>query len=335
MPTLRTHAAPPAGRSAARARVRRGVLLAAFATLGAVDRAAAQAETPFEVDLLRPTGRGPFIAVDSASGTAVGRTEGRLLLTHSARPLVAVAPGPDVEGRRVPLVASSSRVLAVAHHGVTRSLELSLAVPFTLARTGSGLDGIRSTEPAALAGGGLGRLLFGVHYEAASLRAGTGRFHARFGFELALPTVGDGDYLGPAAVGWLPHGTFGLQQGPFTFGTYLGFRLERSTLLLDTRQGSALDGRLGIGFQALQGWLSVGLEGLLLASLLPQPNGGASVPAEWLGSVQSRLGTSWLDLGLGFGTALPVVAGREGAEASPPAPAWRGIVFLGLHGPRR
>jgi hypothetical protein len=257
-------------------------------------------------------------------------------VTYLTRPITIVAASPDPSGREIRVLDD---VLDGSVHGAyapAPHLELLLAVPFTIARSGTGVGGITTQAPTSAGGAALGDVRVGAGHDLFDTRSDDLVVHGMSRLQLALPTGGDlAGSRGPTVA---PSFVFDGSIGAFDIATEHGLRLRAASDLGGSRLGSQWFSSLGVGFRPLaSGRLAFALEAFLLPSLISQqhtlPDGtrveATLVPAEWMLSVRTRP-VKELTLKLGAGTSIPLSEETrrrpDGTEASD--------TFAGMTSPR-
>lgn len=276
----------------------------------------------FDADaLLVPAAPSRFAGISSTTPLESGSLSLGADATYLTRPVVLSTLAPDPDGREVPAVRRVVDVsIAVAYAPVHR-LELSLVIPFAAHRSGTGLRGVTSQNGPDL-GAAFRDVRLGAGYGAVDARiAGGARFTVMPRLDVLLPTGDETTFAGERSVLLWPRVGAGVALGRFFADSELGARLREPVELGGARLGTELTASLGAGVSALdRGLLDVALETWLRFSPISQrrPDGsgvldGTLVPAEWMLSVRSQVGS--LSFRMGAGTALPLSSEvREDAE---------------------
>lgn len=259
-----------------------------------------------------PASPTPFVVVPSARALAQGAWSAGASVTYLARPITIVAASPDPKGREIRVLDDVFDGSVHGAYAPTPHLELLLAVPFTIARTGTGVGGITTQAPTSAGGAALGDVRVGAGHDLFAARSDDLVVHGMSRLQLALPT--GGDLAGSRGPTLAPSFVFDGSIGAFDIATEHGLRLRAASDLGGTRLGSQWLSSLGIAFRPLAGGrLAFALEAFFLPSLVPQrhtlPDGtrafGTLVPAEWMFSLRARPATE-LTLKLGAGTSIPL-----------------------------
>lgn len=287
-------------------------------------------------DTLWPhAGPARFIAVGSTETTAEGQLGFGLVTSYLSRPVVLrlPAPGASVGGSEAFAVDDLVNGTFLWSFGVTRSLELDLAVPLTFGQGGTGLapvTGGPGLKDTAVRDARFG-FTYALHAPArrapapeAGAPAAPGRgdgwgLAARL--EVSAP-IGDADqFAGERAGVFAPSAAADLRAGRLFAGAELGARVRPDAELLDARIGTQLVASLGVGYDILAGErLSATLEAWALPTFAEQqdvslvagkyqtvPNGKRVTPAEWQLSVRSApLRSGGLSVQLGGGGGVPL-----------------------------
>jgi hypothetical protein len=289
-----------------------------------VTRAAAASCSPdtrqstcFDSDALWiPAGASRFVGISSPRAPARGVLVVGADVTALRRPVVLSTRAPDPAGRDVPVVKDVIDVQLGAAYAPVRRVELSLVVPFAVARSGTGLAGVTSQSGPGI-GPAFRDLRLGAGYTLLDVTLPDAPVSVAVmpRMDVTLPTGDQDAFAGERGVVFAPRVAGGVTLGRFFVESELGARLRRTVEIGGARLGSEVTASLGIGFDAAShGWLSIGLESWLRASLESQDRGeraevgsvqdGTLLPAEWMLSVQSRFAD--FALRAGAGTAIPL-----------------------------
>jgi OOP family OmpA-OmpF porin len=280
-------------------------------------------------DTLWPhAGPARFLAVGSAETLLSGQLGFGLVTSYLSQPIVfrLVSPGPSQPSEEQ-AVNDQVNGTFLWSYGVTRRLELDIAVPLTFGQGGTGLtpatggQGLRDTAMRDLR---FGLALTIVPHVGAAVgapdasprpQASAWGLVARF--EVSAPTGDQDQFAGEGSGAFLPSVAADYRTGDFFMGAEVGARLRRTTELLGARVGTQLVTALGAGFDFLPRELfSATLEAWALPTFAEQdtvgassatPNGGHITPAEWLLSVRSApLASGDLSVQLGGGSGIPL-----------------------------
>jgi OmpA-OmpF porin, OOP family len=283
-------------------------------------------------DTLWPhAGPARFLAVGSAESVGSGQIGFGLVTSYLSQPIVfrLVSPGPS-QPSEVHAVSDQVNGTFLWSYGVSRRLELDIAVPLTFGQGGTGLTpvtggaGLRDTAMRDLRFGFTLAIVphLGAAVGAASAspppQASAWGLVARL--EMSAPTGDDDQFAGEGAGAFLPSVAADYRTGDFFMGAEVGARLRPTTELLGARVGTQLVTALGFGFDFLpRELLSAALEAWALptfdqqdaagASSSGAPTGGHITPAEWQLSMRSvPLASGDLSIQLGGGGGIPLAS---------------------------
>jgi hypothetical protein len=276
----------------------------------------------FDADpLWIPTGPTPFASVPSARTLAPGALSLLLAAGYSDRPVVLVAPSPHPDGQSIDVVRGTSTLTLGARYGLTRGVDLGLAVPFVPFQTGSGTQSItdQHTEPLTAVALRDPRLEL-----AATLLGRDARAPFALGTRLVLgvPFGTERAVAGAAGLTVAPALTAELGLGRVRLGADLGWRVVRAVNFATVREGSAVTAALAATVTLLEHpGLSVGAESWLSAHVAGRPPGvpasNLDLPAEWLGTLGLAPDGAWSFLAAG-GSGIPLskVHGPDGRAST-------------------
>ena len=239
-----------------------------------------------------------------------------LVTSYLSRPIVllSVSPGPK-QGSQYSAVDDQVNGTFLWSYGVTRRLEIDLALPLTFGQGGTGLAPV--TGGAGLKDTATRDMRFGFTYAIVPHDARDGAILDRYGawglvarFEVSAPTGDQSQFAGERSGVFVPSVAGDYRWGRFFAGAELGARVRPTTELLGARIGSQLVTAIGVGYDLLpHALLGVALEAWALPTFV--------TPAEWQVSVRSaplRRGDVSLQLGGGggipFGGDLPIATAR-------------------------
>jgi hypothetical protein len=265
-----------------------------------------------------------------------------LVTSYLTRPVVLLLPSSDPQGSEVVAVRDLVDATPLFSLGLTDRLELDLAVPVALYRSGLGVSPLtsQSSEPIAhtamrdLRTGATLRLL-GRSYDPSC----NDPLAMAARLELALPTGAHDSFAGDAAVVASPSLAAEWRPQPFVLGAEVGARVRRTADLAGSRIGSQLAVALGAGIDVLEkSRLGVFAEMAALPTLAAQRElardpltgdrvdaGGRPplVPIEWqLGVRSADLLASGVSIGLGAGSSLAL------GESGVTSPRFRATLSL-------
>jgi hypothetical protein len=272
-------------------------------------------------DVLWPhAGASTFVAVGSTETVAAGRLGFGLVADYLSRPIVIQVPAPGPGGGAQYAVNDQVNATFLWSYGVTRRLELDLALPLTLGQGGAGLQPI--TGGSALHDTAQRDFRYGfaytlvAHEPEAGSAAGAGDGAARespFGLagrlEVSAPTGDRDQFASDGAAVFVPSLAADLRSAGWAVGAEVGARIRPATQLLDARVGTQLVAALGVGYDLLpRKLLTATIEAWALPTLAGRANasGDALVPAEWqLSARTAPLEKGDLSIQAGGGSAIP------------------------------
>jgi hypothetical protein len=291
----------------------------------------------FEADPLRvPPAHARFGGIASADVLGAGQSAFSLASTLVLSPLTLNAPSSDPDGREIAVVEREASLIFGLGLGLGRRFELLASLPTSVARAGTGVEGVTAQQGAPLPRTAVRDPRLGLAY---SPLAGAGPLALEARLELSLPMGDESRLAGYAGPGVLPALTGELALDRVVLGAEVGARLGQAADFATTRHGS----ELFLGAGALVGVLSdglldVSLELWLRPSLAGAPAAGnnagstSGLPAEWLLGAASGDGQAF-SVFVGGGSGLPLSRERNGdgrsqAVLAPTAPAFRGLLAL-------
>jgi hypothetical protein len=300
-----------------------GVAAVACAAFGALQATAARAtECTGSVnpcindDTLWPhAGPSHFQSVGDSATVAPSHLGFGLVATYLSQPLTLHLTSPGGGSRDV-VVHDQGDATFLWSYGVTRRLELDLALPLTLGQGGTGLapesggPGLRDTA--------VRDMRFGLAYQIVSKRVlradSSDAAPATWGlagrFEVSAPTGDRGQFGYERAAVYIPSFAVDGRVRRFFWAAEVGARIRPVAELLGARIGSQLLGALGLGVDLLPNErLAATLEAWALPTLAGQSsaegNAGALVPAEWQLSLRtSPMPSHEVSVQLGGGGAI-------------------------------
>jgi hypothetical protein len=262
-----------------------------------------------------------FVGIASAEPLGARKFSFGVGTSYLSRPIVLHASSPDPEGRDIFVVDDALDTTWLFAYGVTRRLELTAALPFTLHQSGAGVEGVTSQSGPPLARTAVADPRVGAGFSIFH-EASTGwQSDAKLLLDVALPLGDQSDFAGEGSFVEAPALVAELRAGRFSAAGEIGARFRSARAMAGQRVGSELVSMLGLEFDVLpHEVLSVGAEGWLFPSLVSQnyraSNGtlvqdATIVSAEWLASLRSSLAHHELELQLGGGTGIPLSSDRE------------------------
>jgi hypothetical protein len=285
-----------------------------------------------------------FIGVGGAETLAPGKMGFGLLTSYQSRPIVLHIPSPGPAGSNQNAVNDQVTSTFVFGYGVTKQLELGVAMPLTLGQGGSGVSAItagqdlRDTAVRDLRFGAAYAILPRDRVEPSFQRPDAPRpsaFGLAVRFEMSAPTGDRGQFAGERSAVFIPTVAADYRRGRWFAGLELGARIRKTSEFVGARVGTQASVGLGVGFDIFsRERLSVMLEARALPTFSEQhdasstttssPNGRHITPAEWtLGARSAPFAGSDLALMIGGGTAIPF-----GGEAAITAPRYRFVLGI-------
>lgn len=281
--------------------------------------------TCIQSDTLWPhAGAARFVGVGGTETLREGGLGFGLVTTYLSRPIVLGVASPSPSGTEHYVIDNQVNGTFLFAYGVTKRLELDLALPVTFGQSGAGKQPV--TGGNQLRDTASRDMRFGFAYALVSHQAvGKGTSPHDWSltprFEVSAP-IGDRDnFAGESSAVFVPTLAAEYRLGRFFTGLEAGARLRRTATFAGARIGSQGMAGLGIGYDVLGNQLlTVGGEARMLPILVEQAdavqgsrglttrlNGKAAIPAEWMLSVGSA---PFLDGDLGFiaagGGAIPL-----------------------------
>jgi hypothetical protein len=251
-------------------------------------------------------------------------------------PVVLVAPAPDVGGREIHVVRTTTTLTFGVGFGLGHGFGVLAELPFVPYQQGTGVEGVTSQQAPPLGSAAVRDPRFGVEWTAFG-REPSEPVALAPRLELA-PPLGEAALLaGAAGMTVIPGLAFEARADRFTFGADTSLRLRRAVTFGSVQKGSEAVLGAGASVRLLSAPLvRIGLEAWLRPGFLgPAPDAdpdALDLPAEWLASsVLAWERTSEYSLALGAGGALPLSHGAAEADgwfAGVTAPAFRAVVAL-------
>lgn len=275
---------------------------------------------------LRP-GAGPFLSVGSGTTAAPGSFAFSVLGSYLSRPIALKVASPDPAGTTVHVVDDQVDLSFLWALGVTSRLELTLAAPVSIYRSGAGLSDALGTKDV-LPRSSLGDMRFGAAYAILEHPrrgpAGGTSLIARLDF--AAPTGDSASFAGSGRMTIVPSLVLDHRVGRWDFAAEAGARVRPAYDLGGSRVGSQIMGSAGVSFDVLpeRSLLSVGAEAFALYTLggtieagrfAGQPSAPV-FPAEWMATVRSAPILAG-DLGFVIGAGGPLPLTSEPSVTNP------------------
>ncbi len=313
-------------RSLAPAILATALLLPSAARADDVCRAAPLVSTCVNSDTLWPhAGPQRFVAVGGTETNDEGRLGFGLVADYQSRPIVFHIPTPGAAGSDQYAINDQVNGTFLWSYGVTRRLELDLAVPITFGQSGSGTEPVTGSVQH-LQDTAVRDLRFGAAY-ALLPREPADRvrvFSLTARFEMSAPT-GDRTQLAGDRTGvFIPSVAADYRRGRWFAGAEIGARIRPAEQILGADVGTQGVVGIGIGYDVLKklDLLSVMVEARMLPTFAKQyvavqtPIGTTETsssaflaPAEWMLSVRSApLGSGAFAVTAGGGGAIPITS---------------------------
>jgi len=290
--------------------------------------------TCIEADTFWPRpGPASFAFVGATDTTARGRFGFGLVTTYLARPIVLLVPSAAPDGTEVTAVDHLWNTTFLFSYGLTERLEVGVALPLTLYRTGTGVSSIASQQTQPLSHTAMRDARVGASYRLLGRAPADPPelFALAARMELALPTGAASSFAGDSSVVVMPSFAGDVRFDRFIAAAELGARIRKTSDLLGSRVGPELVTALGLGAELLaNGALSTSLEAIALPTLVAQYDlalAGTServaassrpplVPAEWQASVRTAALMNG-DLSLSLGGGGPITFTGETGITTP------------------
>jgi hypothetical protein len=238
---------------------------------------------------------------------------------YLARPIVLHIPSPGAGGSDVYAIDNQVNGNFLWSYGVTRRLELDIALPITFGQNGAGAAPITGST-TSLRTTSVRDLRFGFAYRLVPHeRERPWGMTARL--EVSAPSGDRDDFAGDRTGVFVPSLAFDYKKGRFFAGLEIGGRIRPAAQLAGANVGSQAMASLGVGYDLLarRDLLGVMLEARTLPTFATQytpaqtqagvtesSNSSFLAPSEWmLAARSSPLATRDLDFVLGAGTAIP------------------------------
>jgi hypothetical protein len=269
--------------------------------------------TCFDADTLWvPASPTAFVGIPGASALPARSFALTADASYLSRPVVLSTLSPDPNGRDVRVVDDVVDATISGAYAPVRHLELTIALPMAVYRTGTGLSGVTTQSGPGLEGTALRDIRIGAAHDIVTLRPQGFRIDIATALVLSLPTGDASEFAGAREPVTSPGLSFSLRKGVFFAGADAGARIRRPVSIGGARLGTEIVSMLGAGIDALdRERLALAVEAWLYPTFLSQEQTfrdgvrvteGTLVPAEWMLSARTRLGD--VTLVGGFGTAI-------------------------------
>ncbi|WP_394830939.1 hypothetical protein LVJ94_30975 [Pendulispora rubella] len=282
-------------------------LLASSVALASYEAAAApsscdnpQTNTCINAETLWPNpGPSRFVGVGGTETVAPAHLGFGLLASYLSRPIVLHLPSPAPTGTDVNALDNQINANFLFAYGITKQLELDLALPLTLIQSGSGISGLTAGD--RLHSTAMRDLRFGFAYAILPRLEPEQPFALTARLVVSAPTGDSDQFARDKSAVFAPSLAADYRRGKFFAGLELGARIRETSEFVGGRVGTQGYAALGFGFDILRNdLLSVTGEARVLpifpeqhdlvqdgAFLRSEPNGKHLVPAEWTAGVRS------------------------------------------------
>jgi hypothetical protein len=298
-------------------------------------------------DTLWPhVGPSRFVAIGGTETIEQGKIGFGVLASYQSRPIVLTVPSPGPLGTNLNAVNDQVNATFMFEYGITKKLEIGVALPLTLGQGGSGTSGLTGGED--LRDTAVRDMRFGFAYSVldkpkldptlAKKPHATDGLGLAVRFEMSAPTGDKDQFAGEQSAVFIPSLAADYRIGQLFFAGEAGARLRSTDEFVGARVGSQLAFALGAGFDILsRERLTVTGEARALPTLTEQhdaeqtvagvtsnPNGRFITPAEWLLAVRSAPFRGGDFAGqIGGGGAIPF-----GGESAITTPRFRFILSI-------
>ena len=279
-------------------------------------------------DVLWPhAGPARFVSIGSTETVAEGEIGFGLVTSYLSRPIVLHVATPGPGGSDQNAVDNQINGTFLWAYGVTKRLELDLAMPLTFIQDGAGLSPVSGGN--ALKDTAVRDLRFGLTYALVPhARVAPDRRPESWGLaarlEVSAPTGDEEQFASDGAGVFVPSVAADYRRDEFFAGAEVGARIRPTEELLGARVGTQLVMALGVGYDILpRELLSAVLEAWALPTFAEQhslsgggvatastPDGSHIAPAEWqLSARTAPLKGGDLAIQLGGGGEIPLTSG--------------------------
>lgn len=255
-----------------------------------------------------------FASLNSAHELRAGTLSFALAGVYQYRPLLLLAPSPDIHGREVALVEHviDNQMLMAA--GLGRDFDLSVALRWVPYQTGAGVGAVRSRVAQDLPRTAVRDPLLGIGYALWRFRNAHEELHLKLRGDASLP-FGDADrFAGEKGPVFAPSANLEFASGRLTLAGEAGLRLRSAVTLADVHYGAQFTAGLGIAVEAMRDVLFASAELSASPGLATSEETAADTPAHWVPAEWGvSLTTRWADnysLLLSGGGALPLSSQR-------------------------
>ena len=270
-------------------------------------------------------GPSQFVAVGGTETVGASQLGFGLVTTYLSRPIELTVPSPSPSNpTKEPAIDNQANGTFLWAYGVTKRLELDLALPVTFGQGGTGAGPV--TGGPSLHDTAVRDLRFGFAYALipnarVAPTATTNEFALTARFEGVAPSGDRSQFAGEGWFVWAPSVAASYRMHRFLFGAEVGARIRKTAEILGARVGSQASVALGAGYEVLERErLTVLAEARALptfaeqngitsseSGLVSTPDGKHIAPAEWMVSVRtSPVNSGDFAIQAGGGGSIPL-----------------------------
>ena len=303
-----------------------GLAITSAARADDICRAAPLVSTCINSDTLWPhAGPQRFVGVGGTETNDEGRLGFGLVADYQSRPIVFHIPTPGGAGSDQYAIDNQVNGTFLWSYGVTRRLELDLAVPITFGQSGTGAEPVTGSNQH-LQDTAVRDLRFGAAY---ALLPREPADHVRVWsltarFEMSAPTGDRTQFAGDRTGVYVPSLAADYRRGRWFAGMEIGARIRPAEQILGADVGTQGMLGIGIGYDLLKRFdlLSVMVEARTLPTFAKQyvatqtpigttegPSSQLLAPSEWMVSVRSApIASGAFAVTMGGGGAIPITS---------------------------
>jgi OmpA-OmpF porin, OOP family len=250
-------------------------------------------------------GPSKFVAVGGTETVGAAQLGFGLVTTYLSRPIILTVPSPSpLSPTKEYAINDQVNGSFLWAYGVTKRLEMDLALPVTFGQGGTGsgpVSGGPSLHDTAMRDLRLGLAYALIPNARVAPTLTTNEFALTARFEGVLPTGDRSQFAGEGAFVWAPSIAASYRVTRFLFGAEVGARIRKTAEIIGARVGSQASIAVGAGYEVLDHeHLTVLAEARALPTFTEQngveatanglvstPNGSHIAPAEWMLSVRT------------------------------------------------